>query len=169
MDPEARIGKPVSIGRVGRSHGLDGSFHVSDARPSLLTLQRVVELRGERYEIVRRAGADSSPIVRLEGVSDRDAAQALKGFELMLDAAELPRLAEGEWWAHELEGCAVHDGERQVGVVKRLLELPSCEVLEVERDAGEPLLVPMVKDAVRDVDVQARRIDVSLDFLGEEQ
>lgn len=159
----------ISIGRVGKPHGLDGSFHVADAKPALLTLRRVVELRGARHEIVRRAGTDSSPIVRLDGVSDRDAASALKGEQLTVEAEDLPQLAEGEWWAHELEGCAVHDGEREIGAVRRLLELPSCEVLEVERDAGEPLLVPMVKDAVRSVDVKARRIEVNLRFLGESQ
>jgi ribosomal 30S subunit maturation factor RimM len=47
-----------------------------------------------------------------------------------------------------------------------LLELPSWEALEVRRpEGGEPLLVPMVKDAVRAVDVAARRIEVDLDFL----
>jgi 16S rRNA processing protein RimM len=64
----------------------------------------------------------------------------------------------------------VSDGAREVGVVRRLLALPSCEVLEVTRsaDAGE-LLVPLVSDAVRSVDVERRLIDVDLRFLGEEQ
>jgi 16S rRNA processing protein RimM len=47
-----------------------------------------------------------------------------------------------------------------------MLELPSVEVLEVERDGGEELLVPMVGDAVRSIDVEARRVDVDLGFLG---
>jgi 16S rRNA processing protein RimM len=76
-------------------------------------------------------------------------------------------LEEGEYWAHELEGCAVWDGGRRLGEVRRMLPLPSCEVLEVERDCGGELLVPMVRDAIRSVDVAARRIDVDLAFLGE--
>ena len=45
------------------------------------------------------------------------------------------------------------DGEREVGTVARLIELPSCEVLEVRRaGGGEPLLVPMVSDAIRAVE-----------------
>jgi 16S rRNA processing protein RimM len=55
-----------------------------------------------------------------------------------------------------------------LGVVSRLIALPSCEVLEVARaDGGEVLLVPLVKDAVREVDVDKRLIDVNLRFLGE--
>ncbi len=49
-----------------------------------------------------------------------------------------------------------------------MLPLPSCEALEVVRDdGGGELLVPMVRDAIRSVDVAARRIDVDLSFLGE--
>ena len=55
-----------------------------------------------------------------------------------------------------------------MGSVRRLLALPSCEVLEVDRAAGgDPLLVPLVSDAVRAVDVGGRVIDVDLGFLGE--
>ncbi len=54
-------------------------------------------------------------------------------------------------------------------MVTRLLELPSCEVLEVARAAGgDALLVPLVADAVRDVDLERRVIEVDLRFLGEE-
>ena len=62
----------------------------------------------------------------------------------------------------------MRDGGTEVGVVTRLLGLPSCEVLEVARVAGSgTLLVPLVKDAVRAVDVDRRLIDVDLRFLGE--
>ena len=57
------------------------------------------------------------------------------------------------------------DRQRPVGVVRRLVALPSCEALEVERPDGPQLLVPLVADAVRDVDVEGRRIDVSLGFV----
>jgi 16S rRNA processing protein RimM len=85
-------------------------------------------------------------------------------------SAQAPVLEEGEWWAHELEGCEVRDGERVLGDVVRLLELPSCEALEVSPRGGGPVvLVPMVKDAVRSVAVAEGRIDVDLDFLGLQQ
>ncbi len=46
-------------------------------------------------------------------------------------------------------------------------ELPSCEVLRVQRAGGGELLVPLVTDAVRSIDVAARRVDIDLAFLGE--
>jgi 16S rRNA processing protein RimM len=48
-----------------------------------------------------------------------------------------------------------------------MMPLPSCEALEVERADGGELLVPLVRDAVRSIDVEARRIDVDVGFLGQ--
>jgi 16S rRNA processing protein RimM len=155
-------------GVVGRPHGLDGSFYVGAPEVALLALGVTVTLAGRERAIVRRAGTDRRPIVRLEGCDDRDAVEALRGQELHVDAGPRPVLGPDEWWAEELEGARVFDGERELGIVRRLMVLPSCECLEVARAAGGPdLLVPLVRDAIRAVDVSARRIDVDLRFLGE--
>jgi 16S rRNA processing protein RimM len=160
---------PVALpaGRVGRPHGLDGSFYVTGARPRLLTIGTIVTVAGRGAEIVRRAGTERRPILRLEGVEDRAAAESLRGTELTVQAEQAPRLGEGEWWAHELEGCEVTDGERRLGTVSRMIELPSCEVLEVQREpGGATLLVPMVRDAIRSVEVSRKRVEVDAGFLG---
>jgi len=157
----------LRAGRVGRPHGLDGSFYVTRPLSRLLGLGMSVTVAGRSVAIVRRAGTDSRPIVRVEGVEDRGAAEALRGAEVTVPAQEAPALAEGEWWAHELQGCALLDGERLIGTVERLIELPSCEALEVAREgARERVLVPMVKDAIRRVDVAKREIEVDSEFLG---
>jgi 16S rRNA processing protein RimM len=153
---------------VGSPHGLDGSFHVTQPRADLLALGRRVFLAGAERMIVRRAGTDQRPIVRLDGSEDRTAAEALRGAQLLVPRRDAPPLEPDEWWAEDLEGCAVRDGERAVGTVHRLLALPSCEVLEVARaDGGPELLVPLVRDAVRSVDIDERLIDIDLRFLGE--
>ncbi len=153
-------------GVVGRPHGLDGSFHVREARPLLAKVGRVT-VAGAEAEIERRAGTVDRPILRLRGFEGRDAAQALCGERLLVSSREARPLGEEEWYAEELEGCRVTDGDSKVGEVRRLLGLPSCEVLEVARSGGEDLLIPLIRDAVRSVDVGARRIDVDLEFLGE--
>jgi 16S rRNA processing protein RimM len=152
----------LNAGRIGRPHGLDGSFHVTRPRPALLPLGGVVRIGEVARAIVRRAGTDDRPILRLEGVDDRAGAEALRGEDLLVLRTSAPKLADGEYWAEDLEGCRIvtEDG-RELGVVEGLRALPSCEVLEV----GE-LLVPMVGDAVRVIDVAARRIVVDAGFLG---
>jgi 16S rRNA processing protein RimM len=155
-------------GRVGRPHGLDGSFHVVEASPKLLRAAQIVIIAGVERVVVRHAGYDAHMIMRVEGCSDRAGAEALRGGDLLVARQDAPKLHEDEWWAEDLEGCAVRDGQRPIGTVTRLLALPSCEVLEVARaDGGDPLLVPLVSDAVRMVDLERAEIDVDLTFLGE--
>lgn len=154
-------------GRVGRPHGLDGGFYVSDPRPRLLAVGVCVEVGEHSLKIERKGGTEQRPLLHLSGIGDRDAAAALGGLEISVSRDQAPSLGEDEWWAHELEGCQVSDGKRLLGTVLRLLELPSCEVLEVGREQDQALLVPLVKDAIRKVDVQRREIEIDLDFLGE--
>ena len=157
----------LHAGRVGRPHGLDGSFHVTRPRAALLEAGRELIVGDRRERIERRAGTDANPILRFAGFASRAAIEGLRGSDLLVPQDEAPPLEEDEWWPEELEGCRVHDGERDVGTVRALLALPSCEVLEVARLDGSALLVPLIQDAVRAVDVDARSIDVDLAFLGE--
>ncbi|MDP1847064.1 MAG: ribosome maturation factor RimM [Solirubrobacteraceae bacterium] len=154
----------LNAGRVGRPHGLDGSFHVTRPRGLLLTLGGSVRIGEDVHEIVRRAGTEDRPILRLRGIDDRAGAEALREADLLVERAAAPPLPEGEYWPEDLEGCTVltPDG-RELGVVAAMRALPSCEVLEV----GD-LLVPLVGDAVVSIDLDARRIVVDPEFLGVE-
>jgi 16S rRNA processing protein RimM len=143
---------------VGRPHGLDGSFYVVRPIADLLREGGVVVVAGQERRIERRAGTDARPIVRLSGAASREDAEALRGEELRAEET----LEDGEFWARDLEGCRVVDGAREVGLVARMIALPSCEALEV----GD-LLIPLVRDAIRSVDLEARVIDVDMGFLGE--
>jgi 16S rRNA processing protein RimM len=149
----------MRAGRVGRPHGLDGSFHVVEPQAGLLAEGAELEGLGR---IVARKGTDAKPILRVEAASDRTAAEALRGRVLEAVGAEAPPLEEDEYAAEDLEGCLVTDGERELGRVQRLLAYPSCELLEL--DDGS--LVPLVRDCVRKVDVAAKRIEVDAEFLG---
>jgi 16S rRNA processing protein RimM len=130
------------------------------ADASLLEGRDDLLVGGRRIAIVRRAGTADRPILRLEGCTSRDDADALRGTALLVPVEEAPPLEEGEFWAHDLVGCEVVDGSEPVGVVARMVALPSCEALEV----GERL-IPLVRDAVRSVDLESRRIDVDLGFV----
>jgi 16S rRNA processing protein RimM len=147
-------------GYVGRPHGLDGSFHVVRVDAELLAGREELLLGERRIVLTRHDGTPEKPILRFEGCATREEAEALRGTELRVPESEAPPLAEGEFWARDLAGCRVTDGELEVGVVERMIALPSCEALEV----GD-LLIPMVRDAVRSIDVAARRIDVDMGFV----
>ena len=152
----AEGGRLVTAGRVGRPHGLDGSFAVLELQAELEP-GSTVTVAGSERRIEHRAGSEHRPLLRLEGVQDRATAAALGGELLLVSEADVP-LADSEWLADDLIGCTV----AELGVVCAVLPAPSCDVLEL----GDGTLVPLIADAVRDVDIGARRIEVDLGFLG---
>jgi 16S rRNA processing protein RimM len=135
---------------------------VTRPEPGLLSLDIPVRVGVRDLRLERLAGTADKPIVRLSGVDSRDAVEALRGEPLWVSREYAPPLEQDEFWADDLRGLAVVDGDRPVGVVERVMSLPSCEVLVV----GE-LLIPLIGDAVRSVDIEAGRVDVDLGFLGE--
>jgi 16S rRNA processing protein RimM len=151
------------VGFVGRPHGTEGAFVVSDPteRLDLLDPGRAVTVAGRQFEVAWRKGTAERPILKLAGVDARD----VRGAAIEVPRAAVGPLAAGEYLVDDLVGCEAFDGERRLGPVRDVLLLPSADVLEVERGDGEPLLVPLVGDAVRSIDLEARRVDVDTGFL----
>jgi 16S rRNA processing protein RimM len=140
----------VTAGRVGKPHGLDGSFYVEGPRHALPEGTRLT-LAGATHQIARRAGTDDRPLIRLAGLGDP---RPLRGETLLVE----DELHEGEWLASDLVGCHVPG----MGTVTQVVDAPSCSVLELE----DGTLVPFVSDAVDRVDLEAREIHVNREFLG---
>ena len=140
----------MTAGRVGKAHGRDGSFYVESPAHDLASGTAVV-VRGEAHTVERRAGSDSRPLVRLAGIDDP---RSVRG-ELLLVEQELDA---GEWLAADLTACEIPGRGR----VRRVLDGPSCSLLELE----DGTLVPFVSDAIERVDVGARRIEIRAKFLG---
>jgi 16S rRNA processing protein RimM len=140
----------VSAGRVGRAHGYDGSFWVEQASHPL-PLGTAIIVAGREAVVERRAGTDQRPLLRLSGIDD---SRPHRGESLLVDQ----ELAEGEWLVSELVGCEVTG----IGRVCRVLNGPSCDVLELE----DGTLVPFVSDAIMEVDAAAGAIAVDRRFLG---
>ena len=140
----------VTAGRVGKPHGLDGSFYVERPRHELPEGAELT-LAGRTHRIVRRAGTDERPLIRL---ADLDDPAALRGELLLVE----DQLEEGEWLASDLVGLSVPG----MGTVAQVIDGPSCSVLELD----DGTLIPLVSAAVRSVDLEAGEIEVDRDFLG---
>jgi 16S rRNA processing protein RimM len=147
----------VPIGRVGRPHGLDGSFFVEGPsdRPGAFAVGAVVFANGEPMKIVSsKHGSQKRPVIRLERRVDR-------GAELAVPRDSLPALGEDEYYSFQLVGLAVEEeGGRVLGHVRDVLDYPANDVLEL--DTG--LSLPLVEACVRKVDLESGRIVVAQGF-----
>ena len=161
---EAAEQRLVELGLVVGAHGLNGELRVrwlGDGPANLLGAKRVT-LDGTDHAVTATGSGRTGEVrLRLEGVSTREQADALRGRTVRGPAAPLP---EGEHYWYELEGCVVEtqDG-RPVGRVRELWETGAHDVLVVELAdgaGGATCLVPTARDLLLEIDVAGRRIVV---------
>jgi 16S rRNA processing protein RimM len=147
----------VPIGRVGKPHGLDGSFFVEgpSEREEAFAKGATVHVDGEQATIVvSRRGAGGRPVIRLDRRVER-------GATLAVPRTDLPELEEDAYYAFQLVGLVVEEeGGRILGRVRDVVDYPANDVLEL--DSG--LLLPLVESCVRQVDLDGGRITVSTGF-----
>ena len=98
--------------------------------------------------------------VILEGVDDANAAEVLRGSVVMVVAAELPPLKEGEFYYFQLAGAEVRltDG-RRLGTIEDIMSTGAHDVWVV-RDGEREVLVPVISDVVKAMDLDARRVTI---------
>jgi 16S rRNA processing protein RimM len=146
----------VVVGRVGKSHGLDGSFVVEDASETreLFAVGSKLLVDGDEATVVGSKLARGRPVIRLDRRVDR-------GAPLAVPRGTLAPTEEDEYYVFQLVGLEVwEDGGAALGAVTDVAPGVANDVLEL--DSG--LLVPMVEDCVLSVDLDARRIVVAPGF-----
>ena len=158
----------VVVGRIGRPHGLRGEVTVqvtTDDPDSRFAAGAVLGTEpADRGPLtvsgMRRSGAVL--VLGFEGVTDRDAAESLRGTSLTLDAASLPIPDDpDEFYDHQLVGLTVVDATgAELGTVTEVLHPPAAPVLAVRRPDGSQELVPFVSAIVPTVDLAAGRLVV---------
>jgi 16S rRNA processing protein RimM len=147
----------VSVGRVGRPHGLDGAFFVEDPSDDPRWFERGARLfaAGQEAEVVvARRGAGGRPVIRL----DRP---VVRGALLEVAREALPPPDEDEYYAFQLIGLeVVEEGGRSLGRVVEVHPGPANDAI----DLGDGLLLPLVAACIRTVDLEAGRILVAPGF-----
>jgi 16S rRNA processing protein RimM len=149
------------VGRVGRPHGLDGSFVVEHASDDPERFAEGAELlaAGEPAKVVasKRAG-QGRLVVKLDRRVERGAA-------LEVPREQLPEPEEGEWYVFQLVGLeVVEDGGRPLGKVANVEPWPANDVILLEGGA----MLPLVDACVLEVDLDARRILVARGFAADD-
>ncbi len=146
----------VSIGRVGKPHGLDGSFFVEHGSEDgqRFAVGATLHVDGRPAKVVGSKRSRGRPVIRL----DRD---VRRGVELAVPQSQLPPPEEGSYYEFQLVGLeAEEEGGRALGRVAAVQPGIANDVLEL--DSG--LLLPLVEACVREVDLSTGRILIAAGF-----
>lgn len=171
--------EPIVVGRITAPFGIKGWVKIhsfTDPPENIFRYGRLYRRRGgqlEPMELLEHGGSGKALTALFAGCDDRDSAAALARSELVVDAAVLPELDDGEYYWHQLIGLSVlarHDGGPEValGEVDHLLETGANDVLVVKGtaesiDRRERLIPWLPGQVVLEVDLEGGRIVVDWD------
>lgn len=142
---------------IGTAHGIKGEVRVKSFTGDPLALADygpLSDAQGRAFEILQIRPQGEVVVVRLKGVGDRNAAEALSGTELFVDRARLPQEEDGEFYHEDLVGLAVRDETgATIGKVTAVQNFGGGDVLELSLDGRRGVLIPFSHAAVPDVSV----------------
>jgi 16S rRNA processing protein RimM len=150
------VSELVRVGRVGKPHGLDGSFFVEQGSEDdeRFAVGATLHVDGRPAKVLGSKRSRGRPVIRL----DRE---AVRGAELAVPKSELPPPEEGTYYEFQLVGLKVEEeGGGALGRITAVQPGPANDVLEL--DSG--LLLPLVEACVREVDLDGGRILIAPGF-----
>ena len=163
MEP-ATSDRRIALAAVAGAHGVKGELRLklfSDSAESLAAHEKLYVGGTERRLLAIRDG--KMAVARFEGISDRSAAEALRGSLVEVEREALPALEDGEYYHADLIGLNVADAAGiSLGTVVAVENYGAGELLEIERDGGKRSLIPF-SPGIADLD--DNRIVVDPEFL----
>lgn len=156
----------VCVGAVTGARGLKGEVRIKSftADPEAIAAYGpVTDKAGGRRFVLRVTGrVKGALIARLDGVEDRDAAEALKGTELYVPRSALPETDASTFYHADLVGLSVTtaDGD-DLGTVKAVHNFGAGDVLETTGKGAPGAMLPFTDTVVTSVDLEAGRITVT--------
>ncbi|WP_338445630.1 ribosome maturation factor RimM [Pelagerythrobacter marensis] len=156
--------KPVTLAAVIGAHGVTGEVRLKLFGEGLENLQAHKAYNGGALTLSKVRGDNKGgAIARFAEVTDRAAAEKLRGTTLTVPRAALPPLEEGEYYHVDLIGLpAVTDAGDPVGTVVAVENYGATDVVEIEKPDGKRFMVPMTEVAVPGWDDE--RLIVNRDF-----
>jgi 16S rRNA processing protein RimM len=162
----------LEIGRVSKAHGILGELRIVphwEGSDALLHAEQIwLDSNGHRlvFRVERARAVPRAYLVKLQGVDDRTAAEALHGATVSVQRAALPPLEPGEYYLADLVGAKVTGPEGDVGDVTSVVSHPTVDVVVVRLPSGKTVEQALSPPWLSHVDVAARVIVLhSLDGL----
>ncbi|QIB69010.1 16S rRNA processing protein RimM [Aminipila butyrica] len=155
----------IKIGQIVNAVALKGEvkvYHYSDSKERFEDLTYIyIEEKKTTIQQVRYM--KDLAILKLEGVDDRDGAEALKGRDVYIDEGQLRQLPEGTYYIRDLIGLEVRDQEEaHLGRLKNVIQNRAQDLYEIELENGKVALIPAVAEFLLDINMEQKYIKVRL-------
>jgi 16S rRNA processing protein RimM len=159
------VAERICVAQIGAAHGIRGEVRLRSFTGDPMAIASYGPLESEdgtrRFTIETLRPAKDHFVARLEGVSDRNAAEQLTNLRLYVARDRLPPAGDGEFYHADLVGlAAVTPDGAALGTVTAVHNFGAGDVIEIKPASGEALLVPFTDAAVPEIDLAAGRMVV---------
>jgi 16S rRNA processing protein RimM len=161
----------VVMAQIGRAHGLKGEVHAQSftADPLALTdYGDLTDAKGRTFKISAMRAQGTGLVLRLAGVTTREAAEALNGVELLLPRDALPETEDDDdFYYTDLIGLnAVSTESEALGKILAVHNFGAGDMLEMRLNSGKSVFVPFTKAAVPTVSVKSGTVTIDPEAAG---
>ncbi len=155
----------ILIGKITSAVGLKGEVKVYNYSDSTEIYENTPQIYvdDELMAVQSIRTQKNMVVLKLEGFSDRTAAEKARGRQLFVTEDDLPELPEGQFYVRDLIGMEVFSDEGQrLGPVTDVIQNTAQDIFEIEMEDGRKVLIPKVDSYVLKIDGESRRITVHL-------
>ena len=144
----------IVLAAIAGAHGIRGEVRLKLFTDDAKSLARHARFDAGGRALALQAIRPDKPgmaVARLEGITDRNMAEALRGLQLAVPRDALPPLAEGEYYVADYIGMTVVDETgAPVGHVTSIENYGASDILDIARNGGGSVMVPFVDSVVRE-------------------
>lgn len=154
----------IKIGRIVNAVALRGEvkvYNYSGYKERYEELDRII-VENTEYEIEKVRYQQEMVILKLAGVDNRNDAEAMKNKDVFITEEDLDELPDDTFYIRDLIGLQVVDDSGRIGIVKDVLQPSAQDVYVIKTDSGRDILVPAVKEFVKEVNLEEGFIRLSL-------
>lgn len=153
----------VCVAVVAAPHGVRGALRLrcfTERPESVASYGPVYDASGTRlFSLTVRGAARDGVIVTADGVTDRTAAERLRGLRLHVPRSALPATGEDEFYVEDLVGLeAIRPDGAPIGRIAAVSNFGAGDVVELAARDGATLTLPFTKDCFPEIDLAARRV-----------
>lgn len=147
----------IHVATITQPHGLKGQFKLHcllDSADNLCNFSELYDEHGKLLELIFISLKANTPIAALDGVMDRNGAEALKQTKIFARADGFPPKEDGEFYPHELRGLELRKPDGAViGTTLAFHNFGAGDILEIEFNNGQVEMFPFIDEVFPDVDV----------------
>lgn len=155
----------IEFGKIVNTHGIKGEVKIysyTDNPSNILKLKKVY-IENNEYQVERIRLASNMFILKLKGIDRIEDTESIKNKEIFREVLNKEKESTDEFFVRDLIGLdVVNEEENKIGILSDIINTGANDIYVVKREAQKELLLPAIKQVVKNIDIKNKKIVVKI-------